>query len=92
LKSICISSRVETLSPACFSSCEALSNVAFEFDSRLSSFEYETFWNCYKLRSICLPASLTRLESGALYWPSLEYIGIEPGNRHFAISQFPEVI
>jgi hypothetical protein len=50
------------------------------------SIQSEALLNCSELHSICLPAALESIAPEAVPWSSLGYIGIEPGNRHFAIS------
>jgi hypothetical protein len=86
LKSICIPSSVETVEATAFFECRALAHVGFESHSQLLRINHQAFWRCSQLQSISLPASLTSLATGALYWPSLAYVGIDSENRHFSIS------
>jgi hypothetical protein len=87
LKSICISSGVQTLDEWSFCGCDHLASVTFERHSRLSRIEQWAFSSCPKLRLICLPAGLEHVGRGALNWPSLEHFRFEPGNRHFSVSE-----
>jgi hypothetical protein len=74
LQSICIPSGVEVLGSWAFLSCLELSNVSFEFRSRLIRIERGAFAACEDLQSICLPPDLEFLECEALPWSSLEYL------------------
>jgi hypothetical protein len=86
LKSICIPSAVETVGIYAFSACSALSSVMFERGSRLSSIGVAGFDECENLKWIGLPKSLAQLERWALTWKYLEFVVIDPDNRHFSIS------
>jgi hypothetical protein len=59
LRSICIPASLEGVSVGCFSHCERLSCVTFEYGARLFHIDYEAFYGCYSLPSICIPASVT---------------------------------
>jgi hypothetical protein len=77
---------VETIRSDAFEFCYALTGLLFASGSRMSRIAESGLDCCFGLRSIILPTGLKHLEKYAFDWPSIEYMGIETGNRHFSIS------
>jgi hypothetical protein len=86
LKSICVPSGVHTIGYGSLDDCGELGHVGFEPHSQLRCIEDHAIGNSRRLQSISLPAGLESLGRAAFSWPSLNYIGIPSGNRHFSIS------
>jgi hypothetical protein len=82
LESICIPASVEVLGKGCFPQC--LKTVTFEARSRLRIIEEKAFGSCW-LHTICLPASVSEIDSTAFAKTKLTAITFESGNRHFRV-------
>jgi hypothetical protein len=92
LRSIRIPPSVEVLGGYCFvnptdsSSVSPLEEISFEPGSRLKTIGGHAFDGCLSLTSICLPASVTQFAGASLWRCGVRHISIEPGNRHFRIT------
>jgi hypothetical protein len=73
---------VEILGTGCFFHCKPLSSLTFESGSRLTRIEARALEGL--LTSLCLPASVQKIDGSAL--AGIPHITIEDGNRHFRVS------
>jgi hypothetical protein len=49
---------IQLLSNSCFSRCQSLSILTFEFDCTLRQIDESAFRDCFSFRSICIPSSV----------------------------------
>ena len=65
IKSICIPASVRNLGDGCFHGCHELESITFAEDSRVRVIPENCFADCWSLRSIVLPQSVTYISEGA---------------------------
>jgi hypothetical protein len=98
LRSLCIPASVESIGKGCFEVAPpidseedvfelGLETLSFEPDSKLRRIERQAFFFCSRLRSICLPASLSEISSETFAESNFSTIEIEPGNTHFSVRE-----
>lgn len=91
LVSIVIPASVKTIEKGAFSECYSLTTVIFDEDSQLETIEggyyylsnnfYGAFSSCTALTSICIPASVKKIEAGAFQnCSSLATVSFEKGS------------
>jgi hypothetical protein len=82
LRSIYISSSIETIRQSCFRGCDNLSILIFEPGSKLSALSKSTFEGCSSLRSICIPSSIEVISDYCFYnCENLSDLRFESGSK-----------
>jgi hypothetical protein len=82
---IMLSRSVEVIGSYCFHDYSDLKRVSFEAGSKLTRMGRNAFQNCSSLRSIVIPASVTRICGGAFAESGICNISIEDRNKHFCV-------
>jgi hypothetical protein len=86
---IIVSRAIEIIGPYCFAYCDDLSNLIFEAGSNLRVIERSAFMLFSSLKSITIPASVTRIVGNVFSFLGLVHVSIEEGSSHFCmIGQF----
>jgi hypothetical protein len=67
----------------------SLTEVYFEFPSRLIRIDAFAFSRCRNLKSICIPASVTEIDGSAFAGIGISSISVEAGSRFFAVRGAP---
>jgi hypothetical protein len=82
LKSISISASIEVLGEDCFHRCDSLSEIIFEFGSKLTRIGRQGFVHCFSLTSICIPANVENIpDECCSYCTSLVEVSFELGSK-----------
>jgi hypothetical protein len=87
LQNISIPSSTTILHKSCFVVCTSLSSFTFEQGSLLTDIREHIFFKDSSLKVICLPASLQRFDSSALFESDISVITVEDGNQFFRIEE-----
>jgi hypothetical protein len=82
---IVLSRAVEIIGTYCFDTCVDLSNLTFEARSKLNIIERAAFLRCLSLKSMTIPASVTRIDGNVFALSGLVNVSIEEGNSHFCV-------
>jgi hypothetical protein len=91
LKHLCIPASVESIGsdsfyPGLFRK-SSLSSLTFESHSKLRQIRMWAFHGCKYLTSICIPASVSKMDGTTFLDSSLSTVAIEAGNQHFCVRE-----
>ncbi len=67
VKSVAISSAVNSIGEYAFAHCQNLTEVEFAENARVKTLHVATFYECSSLESVCLSGDLENIDSGAFY-------------------------
>jgi hypothetical protein len=81
-----IGNDIEILCENSFCECESVSSLKFSPSGKLHRIEGKVFRCCSSLESICIPASVQKIDGSALANPELRMITVEEGSCHFRVS------
>jgi hypothetical protein len=83
--SFCVPKYVEVIGQSCFADLNHLASVTFESGSNLREIEDNAFWGCSSLKSLCLPASVSKIAGSTFTNSSIETIAVEQANPHYFV-------